>query len=125
LLITFAEIRNEDVWTGDLGYPDDPESVIKIEKLRVFEGSILVFATSVYYLGHWRFETRLFETENGEEFQYTGQDITQVGGKGQEVKGTLFTLAMSLHKTDDELQVTGEWREGGIAYPFEGTLLQE
>ncbi|WP_158934116.1 hypothetical protein [Burkholderia sp. S171] len=98
--------------------------MIKIEKLRVFEGSLLVFATSVYYLGHWRFETRLFETKKGDQFQYSGENITQVGGNGQGVKGTLFTLAMSLHKTDDALQVTGEWRGGGIPYPFEGTLLK-
>jgi len=87
---------------------------------------VLVFATSISSdLGHLRFEARLSGLEEGGSLQYVGENITAVAAKGQEVRSWPFALAMSLHREDAEMQVTGEWRDGGTIWPFEGTLLLE
>lgn len=117
---------HEGVWSGDLGYPDDPSSLLRIERLRVFPDSVLVVATSASSdLGHWEFEARLSELEDGESREYVGENIIAVAANGRKVRSWPFALSMCLHREDAEMQVTGEWREGGTTWPFEGTLLLE
>lgn len=112
-----------ETWSGDLEFPSDPKSLLQVETLRVFEDSVTVTAMSISStLGHWRFETRLFDLGNSRPHRYVAEGIS---AKGQKVATDLFTLAISLRRSGVELQVTGEWRDSWGRYLLEGVLFAE
>ncbi|GAB7543763.1 hypothetical protein [Cupriavidus sp. 8B] len=104
------------IWTGDLDYGSG--DVLRIAKLRLHEGSLIVAGTSVSSAGHWGFEASLNDRGPAGDFRYEAQRLV---AQEHGVMSDPFSLAMTVAEEDSELFVVREWRELGNAFPFEGT----
>ncbi|WP_155288283.1 hypothetical protein [Ralstonia solanacearum] len=107
-------------WTGDLDYSGG--GVLRISKLRLHDGGLVVAGTSISSDGHWSFDARLLDQGPTSKFRY---EANRLVAREQGVMSDPFSLVMTVSERDSELFVVGEWRELGDTFPFDGTLYSE